>query len=69
MIISETFIIDKLFFALLMIRFVFKMRFRLHCFHLSSSLFYSLSTCNVYVFTNDLLAKIFVQDKQQIACS
>jgi hypothetical protein len=45
------------------------MRFRFHCFYLSSNLFYDLATCDVYVFANDLFTKIFVQDKQEIACS
>ncbi len=71
MIIFKTFVVNKLFFALFMIKFVlnFKMRFRFHCFHLSSNFFYDFTICNVYVFTNDFLSKIFVQNKQKITCS
>jgi hypothetical protein len=54
MIVFKTLIINRLFFFLLVIRFVlkFEMRFRLHCFHLSNSFFYDLTTCNIYVLTN-----------------
>jgi hypothetical protein len=41
----------------------FKMRLHLNRFHLSSSLLHDLTTCDVYVLSNNLLSKIVVQDK------